>query len=170
MLAQGFTRNTFICGEGCALRAGRRRWPDFLLPAEQRRQRAFPLHAAQPARAGLRPRSTTASPRALRLLFATPRRWLEDGKKIAVERAPTAFGPVSVSIQSHLSRGEVIADVALPEREMPKRTLLRARVPEGWRVRGAKAGDRAMRVDERGTVDLTGLSGRVVIRFEVVKQ
>ena len=35
-------------------------------------------------------------PETLRLLFATPRRWLEDGKELKVERAPTAFGPVSI--------------------------------------------------------------------------
>ena len=32
----------------------------------------------------------------LRLCFATPRRWLEDGQEIVVERAPTQFGDVSI--------------------------------------------------------------------------
>ena len=60
----------------------------------------------------------------------SPRRWLEDGKRIAVKGAPTAFGPVAVSMESRLSRGEVIAVVALPSRQIPTRTLLRARVPD----------------------------------------
>ena len=33
---------------------------------------------------------TSGKPETLRLFFATPKRWLEDGKKIKIERAPTA--------------------------------------------------------------------------------
>jgi hypothetical protein len=112
--------------------------------------------------------SDDGRPETLRLLFATPRRWLEEGKRINVERAPTAFGPVSVRVESHLNRGEILAEVALPEREVPARTLLRIRVPEGWRVRRADTEGRALAVDELGTVDLTGLAAKVRVRFEVV--
>jgi hypothetical protein len=101
-------------------------------------------------------------------MFATPRRWLDDGRRIDVERAPTAFGPVSVSLQSHLSRGEVIANVVLPDREVPARTLLRIRVPDGWRVRSAADGERTLKVDDSGTVDVSAWRGAATIRFEVV--
>ena len=81
--------------------------------------------------------SDDGKPDTLRLCFATPRRWLEDGKQVKVERAPTAFGPVSVSLTSHLARGEVLATVQLPQRNRPDKVLLRARVryfdPEGQR-------------------------------------
>ncbi len=55
-----------------------------------------PCSATSSSRTGTS--TTTASPNTLRLLFATPKRWLEDGKTISVERAPTAFGPVSVRV------------------------------------------------------------------------
>ncbi len=105
----------------------------------------------------------------MRLLFGTPRRWLDDGETIKVERAPTAFGPVSVSVESRLSRGEVIAQVEMPGRNKPNVALLRIRVPEGWRVTSARAGSEDLQVDERGTVDITALKGRKTIRFGVAK-
>ena len=109
-------------------------------------------------------------PDTLRLLFGTSRRWLEDGKTIRVERAPTAWGEVSVIAESRLSAGEVVATVELPSRQTPTRTLLRARVPEGWTVTAASAGGRQLSADARGTVDLTGLSGRQVVRFAVSRR
>jgi len=42
-------------------------------------------------RAGLTTSTTMVAPTLLRLCFATPRRWLEDGNEIVVERAPTQF-------------------------------------------------------------------------------
>jgi hypothetical protein len=108
-------------------------------------------------------------PETLRLLFGTSRRWLEDGKRLVVERAPTAFGPVSVRAESHLASGSVTATVELPTRNAPRRILLRARVPEGWRVTSARLGSETLQVDDRGTVDLTGRKGTVVVRFAVKK-
>jgi len=108
-----------------------------------------------------------ARPDTLRLLFGTSRRWLEDGKVIRVERAPTAWGEVSVVAESRLGAGEVHAKVDLPTRQAPGRILLRARVPDGWNVRHATVAGRQLPVDPRGTVDLTGLNGRQEIRFAV---
>src|SRR3954468_7222638 len=50
----------------------------------------------------------------LRLLYATPRHWLREGARITAERAPTAFGPVSVSAHSELAAGRVTATVEMP--------------------------------------------------------
>jgi len=108
-------------------------------------------------------------PETLRLLFATPKRWLEDGQSINVERAPTAFGPISVRAKSQLSQGEVTAEVDLPQRNSPKQTLLRIRVPDGWRATSAEAGPQKLQVDERGTVDISALKGKVSIRFKVTR-
>ena len=104
-------------------------------------------------------------PETLRLLFATPKRWLEDGKEIKVERAPTAFGPVSLRVQSRLAHGELLADLDLPTRNTPKQTLLRLRLPDGWRLTSAKAGDQSLKLDDRGTADITSLKGKATIRF-----
>jgi hypothetical protein len=102
----------------------------------------------------------------LRLLFATPRRWLEDGKTITVERAPTAFGPVWLRVQSWLSHGELLADLLLPTRNTPKQTLLRLRLPDGWRLTSAQADNQALKVDDRGTVDISPLKDKATIRFQ----
>ena len=170
MLAQGLTRNTFIGGEGCTLSSRRRRRPLLLLPAQQRRQRPRALDAALHARAGLGPRRRWQARNAAAAASPRPRRWLEDGKTLKVERAPTAFGPVSVRVQSRLSQGEVIAEVDLPARNPPKQTLLRLRVPDGWRLTSAKAADQALKVDERGTVDVSSLKGKTTIRFQVNRE
>jgi hypothetical protein len=72
-------------------------------------------------------------------------------------------------LQSKLSAGEVVADVSLPTRNQPQRTLLRVRVPDGWVVKGASAAGQPLTVDRNGTVDVTSLRGRVAIRFAVAK-
>ena len=104
-------------------------------------------------------------PETLRLLFGTPRPWLEDGKTIKVERAPSAFGPVSVHVQSRLSQSEVTAEVDLPTRNVPRQILLRVRVPEGWKVITATTDSQTLKVDERGTADISTLKGKVSVRF-----
>ena len=114
-------------------------------------------------------RDDDGKPETLRLLFGTSRRWLEDGKTLKVERAPTAFGEVSVNAQSRLAAGEIVADVTLPGRNPPQQILLRARVPDGWRVVAATAGSTPLAADERGTVDLTSLRGRPTVRFHVAR-
>jgi hypothetical protein len=106
-------------------------------------------------------------PETLRLGFASPRRWLDDGKGYEVRQAPSAFGPLSLKMSSRLGRGEVMAEVELPKRYPPKRTLLRARVPEGWKVASARTGDRPLVTDDRGTVDISSLTGKQTIRFLV---
>ncbi len=105
------------------------------------------------------------APDTLRLLFATPRRWLEDGQTIKVEWAPTAFGPVSILAQSKLSEGKVIAEVDLLKRNTLKQTLLRIRTPDGWHVTSAHAGTVGLKVDQQGTADISGLRGKVTLEF-----
>ena len=105
-------------------------------------------------------------PDILRLMFATPQRWLEDGKTIKVEKLPTAFGTVSVRMVSRLNVGEVIASMTMPAHS-PTHTLIRARVPDGWVVTGARIGRKTLPVDDKGTVEITGIKGKVTVRFEV---
>ena len=48
------------------------------------------------------------------LARATPRAWLEQGKKIAVKNAPTHFGPVAYEIVSDVDNGKIAATVNCP--------------------------------------------------------
>jgi hypothetical protein len=161
-LAQGMTRDTFIGCEGSSIGA----------LDEFGRQMALPPNSAANSNYLQQLRyilvqdwdlDDDGRPETLRLLFATPRAWLMDGKTVRVERAPTAFGEVSVRATSNLSRGEVSVDVSLPQRDPPKKTLLRLRLPEGYRLVKATAGGRELPKSDRETVDLSGLRGEVHI-------
>ena len=93
------------------------------------------------------------APDTLRLLFATPRAWLEDGKTIRVEHAPTAFGPVSILAKSDLSHGKVTVQIT-PAPRATKATKLRVRLPDGWKVTGASIAGEAIKVGDDATMIL----------------
>jgi hypothetical protein len=66
----------------------------------------------------------------LLLLGATPRQWLADGQRISVERAPTYYGDVSLTVDSHAGPGTLTASIETPQRVPMKRLLVRFRHPE----------------------------------------
>jgi len=164
-LAQGLTRDTFIGGEASCLVPMDELGRQFYLPPNSAGN-AFFLWMLRYLLVQDWDLDEDGRPDTLRLMFATPRRWLEDGKSIRVERAPTAFGPVSVSLRSRLRRREIVAEVEAPP-TAPERVLLRARVPEGWRVVSAEVAGTQRPVDERGTVDVTGSEGKFTVRMTV---
>jgi len=169
MLAQGLTRNTLVGGEGSTLAPVDEGGRFFYCPPNS----AGNAHVLSMLRHLLVQDwdlDDDGEPETLRLLFATSPRWLADGARIVVDRAPTAFGPVSVKADSQLSAGRVVLHASLPTRNPAQKTLLRARVPDGWRVTSAKAAGKQLEVDQRGTVDLSGLSGEVAVEFAVSKQ
>jgi hypothetical protein len=168
-LAQGLTRNTFVGGEGCTLDPVDAEGRFFYCPPNS----AASAHVLTMLRNLLvqdLDLDDDGRPETLRLLFGTSRRWLQDGQSLRIDRAPTAFGEVSLHVRSRLAAGEVVADVALPVRHPPRRTLLRIRVPDGWRVTGATAGPEPLPADAQGTVDLTALRGRQEIRIQVARR
>ncbi|MDA0746120.1 MAG: hypothetical protein O2954_06335 [bacterium] len=164
-LAQGMSRDTFLDGEASCL-----------VPADPFGRQVFlPPNSAANAYFLWMLRyllvqdwdlDDDGKPDTLRLMFATPRRWLADGETIRIVDAPTAFGKVSVRMVSRLSEGEIVAEVDLPER-CADRILLRARVPDGWCVDTAQVEGVLVEVDERGTVDLSGRVGKRTVLFRV---
>ena len=169
MLAQGFTRNTLVGGEGCTLAPVDDGGRFFYCPPNSAANAHF-LSMLRNLLVQDWDIDGNGEPETLRLLFATSRRWLADGQQIVVERAPTAFGPVSVRAQSKLTDGKVVIATELPNRNPAKRTLLRARLPDGWRVVSATIGSKPLEVDPQGTVDLTGETGSINIDFRVARQ
>jgi hypothetical protein len=165
-LAQGLTRDTFVGAEGTGLRSldpfGR---PMYLPPNTS--SDAFFLWTLRYLLIQDWDQDDDGRPETLRLCFATPKAWLEDGKVIHVENAPTAFGPVSFTILSHLSRGEVIAELQLPTRNPAPRTLFRSRLPDGWKPVSAKANRQSLTPDRYGTLDISNLAGKVRITLHV---
>ena len=65
----------------------------------------------------------------LLLAQATPRPWLEEGKEIKVENAPTYFGKVSMTIRSEANSGRIIARIQSPRGSGPAAIVLRLRHP-----------------------------------------
>jgi hypothetical protein len=160
-LAQGMTRDTFIDGEASSIEP----FDEF------GRQMGLPPNSAANAHFLLMLRymlvqdyDTNEDGRAdtLRLCFATPRRWLQDGKEIVVERAPTLFGDVSLTIKSDLKNKRVAAEIDLPQRAAKKNVFLRLRLPEGKQIASAN-------VPSVGpeTLDLTGKKGHCRVEASV---
>src|SRR5262249_52241372 len=124
-LAAGMTPNTFVAGEAASV-----------APLDGLRYRAMylpPNGVANDAFLETLRRVLVQEPAAgVRLAFATRRGWLKSGKRIAVDRVPTRFGPVSYSLEA--SRGSVRVHVAPPSRRRPPSLLVRLRLPLGERI------------------------------------
>ncbi len=70
------------------------------------------------------------------LLFqATPRKWLKEGNRISVQRAPTYYGPLSLTLESRAATGEISATIEMPSRRRPASLLVRLRHPTGRPLR-----------------------------------
>jgi hypothetical protein len=67
----------------------------------------------------------------LLLLQATPRKWLEDGKTIEIERAPTYYGRLSMKIESQAVSNKILAQIDMPDRRHPNVLIVRLRHPAG---------------------------------------
>ncbi len=147
-LSQGMTRDTFIDGEASSIIPVDAVGRQFYLPPNSTANASFLLQLRYLLVQDY-DTDDDGSPDTLRLCFATPRRWLEDGKEIVVERAPTRFGKVSFRVKSDLKHNRVTADVDLPARAAA-RTLLRLRLPGNARIESAN-----LPIVGNDTVDLT---------------
>ena len=149
-LAVAMTPNTFVSGEAASVAplAGRH-YRSMYLPPNGASNAAF----LETLRSLLvhEIRDAEGAPTGLELAFATPRPWLRAGRRIAVRRAPTSFGPVTYSLEA---RSDTIrAIVEPPVRPAPK--TLQAprpaaarparRVGDGERDAARAAGGRAAR-------------------------
>jgi hypothetical protein len=162
-LAQGMTRDTFIGCEGSGISPVDEFGRQMMLPPNSAANSNF-LQQLRYVLVQDWDLDDDGRAETLRLLFATPRGWLADGKSIEVKRAPTVFGEVSVEVKSELSKGTVTAHVELPQRASAKKTLLRLRLPEGWKIESVDRG----KVGEE-TIDLTGMSGKITVVAKVGK-
>ena len=73
--------------------------------------------------------------RTLLLGQATPRKWLEDGRRIEVQDAPTYFGRLSYRLESQTRSGRILATVKLDGQSPPPSLLVRLRHAEGKPIR-----------------------------------
>jgi hypothetical protein len=73
---------------------------------------------------------------------ATPRQWLQDGKRIEVHRAPTYFGPLSFTMESRAASNQIVATVDLVQQHQPSSLYIRFRHPEKKLLRVASVNGR----------------------------
>lgn len=66
---------------------------------------------------------------------AVPHAWLENGKKIEIENAPTMFGNLSYTLESQVSAGTMTASIELSDRNPPAELRIRFRHPQGKPIR-----------------------------------
>jgi hypothetical protein len=164
-LAQGMTPGTFIGGEGSRFLHGDANGRSFYLPPNSASNAAW-LVTLRCLLVQDWDLDQDARPDTLRLLFAAPRRWLEDGKAIRIENAPTAFGPVSCRVNSQLNAGHVEVHVTPPPR-LVKTILLRAPLPDGWKVDSVTINGEDAPLIAGNTVDLSGNAKPLTVRFTV---
>jgi hypothetical protein len=93
--------------------------------------------------------------RGLELGYATPRAWLQPGRRIVVRGAPTRFGRVSLSVES-------LADSVRVQLDAPRQARLlslRLRLPGATGIAGVTLNGRPFRRFGSESVDLSGRAG-----------
>jgi len=159
-LAAGMTPSTFVSGEAASVAP---------LGGTVDRSMYLPPNAASNAAflETLRVLLLNETPRGLQLAYATPRAWLQPGKRIALTNLPTSFGPLSYELLAR--SGSVAATVDVPDRQPPHTLSLRLRLPPGERIGIVSVGGRPYsRVDRRtATIDLSGMTGKVTLAAQV---
>jgi hypothetical protein len=96
---------------------------------------------------------------------ATPRAWLEQGRKIALRNAPTYFGTAAYEIVSDVDHGCITATIEIPDRKAPKSVLVRLRHPNAAPIKSATVNGKAWTAfnRDREVIELVGLTGKVVV-------
>lgn len=164
-LAQAMTRDTFVGGEGSRFLHGDAHGRSFYLPPNTAGNATF-LTTLRYLLIQDWDVDDDGKPETLRLCDAIPPRWLKDGAVIAVGNAPSAFGEVSLRVESRLADGEVVAKLTAPPRPVGKWTL-RLPDPQGYAITGVQVGADQLMRDADGRVDLTRRTGSFEVRFAV---
>ncbi|HKB39077.1 MAG TPA: hypothetical protein VKD72_21745, partial [Gemmataceae bacterium] len=167
-LAQGMTRDTFIGGEGSRFLHGDKHGRSLYLPPNSASNATF-LTTLRYLLVQDWDLDDDGKPETLRLLDAIPPRWLEEEAAIEVKKAPTAFGEVTLRVESRLTKREVVVTVEAPPRPVGK-WLLRLPNPPGYQVTEVFIDEQKLVRDADGRVDLTGRTGMFEVRFQVTRQ
>jgi hypothetical protein len=110
------------------------------------------------------------------LARATPRVWLEQGKKISVKNAPTYYGTVAYEIVSDVDNGKISATIEMPIRlpapdkggqagKAPKEVVLRFRHPKSTPIKGVIVNGKPWTSydKDKETITLKDLTGTVTV-------
>ncbi len=96
---------------------------------------------------------------------ATPRAWLEQGKRIAVKNAPTYFGTLAYEIVSDVDNGKITATVEIPNRSPLKSVILRLRHPKAAPIKNVTVNGHPWKSfdPDKEVIELKGLTGKAVV-------
>jgi hypothetical protein len=164
-LAQGMTRETFIGGEGSRFLHGDRFGRSFYLPPNSASNATF-LTVLRYLLIQDWDLDDDGRPETLRLLYGAPARWLDDGAVLEVTDGPTAFGPISLRVESRLGDGRLRLEMTGPARR-PASLLVRPPLPAGWTVKSARRGETALPVGANGAIDVSAQGGKLLIEIAV---
>ncbi len=99
------------------------------------------------------------------LARATPRAWLEPGRRISVKNAPTHFGVVSYEILSDADHGNISATVEMPSRPPAPTVVLRFRHPKAAPIQSVTVDGKRWNLfnPAQEVIELKGLTGKVTV-------
>jgi hypothetical protein len=109
---------------------------------------------------GLRFNPTKARP-STSVARAIAQPWLSRGQRVSVHNAPTAFGPVSFTIETDAIEKQISVRLDPPQRRAPERIRLVVRHPSGKPIRAARIDDEPIGDFGGGTLVLPA-SGRTI--------
>src|SRR5262249_25285271 len=79
----------------------------------------------------------------LELMRMAPSTWLENGKRISIEDMPTAFGAVTLTVQSQLSQNKISGRFIAPSVSSLKKVSLWLRHPAGLPIKAVVSNGQA---------------------------
>jgi len=96
---------------------------------------------------------------------ATPRVWLEQGKKISVRNAPTYFGTLAYEIVSDADNGKITATIEIPSRSPLKSVKVRFRHPQGAAIKSVTVNGQPWNEfnPDKEVIEVSGLTGKAVV-------
>ncbi len=101
------------------------------------------------------------------LLAGTPRRWLEHGQELHIRQAPTVFGPLSLSSQSHLADGFIEINLTLPNRIADTPVYLKTRLPKGYRIKSVTINGKEHKDVQEEWIVMRSMKGQLQIMVTV---
>jgi len=161
-LGADMTANTFVSGEGSTIGPVDGEYYRSMFRPPNAANNAFFLETLRLMLVH-ETRAADGTPDGLELAYSTPRRWLLPGRRIVVRGMRTSFGALSYSLR--VGKSAVRVQLTVPRRVPPRTLQLRLRLPVGKLITGVALGGKAFaRYDAgSGTIDLSGLKGRVTL-------